>query len=137
MEINLKSMELVGRANRVPEEYFELKTIIHDRLLDLVDLSVLETLDRASLKSQIRLLVEKILREDITTMPLNSIETELLITEIQDEVMGLGPLEPLLQDPTVSDILVNTYRQSLYRTIRQAGADRCQVQGRPAPQEDH
>lgn len=109
MEIDLKSMGLVGKTNRVPEEYFELKTIIHDRLLDLVDLSVIETLDRGSLKSQIRLLVEKILREDMTAIPLNSIETELLITEIQDEVMGLGPLEPLLQDPTVSDILVNTY----------------------------
>jgi pilus assembly protein CpaF len=109
MEINLQSMGLIGKTNRVPEEYFELKTIIHDRLLDLVDLSVIDTLDRESLKSQIRLLVEKILREDMTAIPLNSIETELLITEIQDEVMGLGPLEPLLQDPTVSDILVNTY----------------------------
>ena len=55
--------------------------------------------------------MEKILREDMTAIPLNSIETELLITEIQDEVMGLGPLEPLLQDPTVSDILVNTYEK--------------------------
>jgi pilus assembly protein CpaF len=109
MDMNLDKMELLGTTNRVPEEYFELKTIIHDRLLDLVDLSVIETLDRDSLKSQIRLLVEKILREDMTAIPLNSIETELLITEIQDEVMGLGPLEPLLQDPTVSDILVNTY----------------------------
>ena len=42
--------------------------------------------------------------------PLNSIERELLVTEIQDEVMGYGPLEPFMQDPTVSDILVNTFR---------------------------
>ena len=111
MEINLDNIELLGKSNRVPEEYFELKTLIHDRLLDLVDLSVIETLDRDSLKSQIRLLVEKILREDMTAIPLNSIETELLITEIQDEVIGLGPLEPFLQDPTVSDILVNTYKK--------------------------
>ena len=111
MEINLDNIELLGKSNRVPEEYFELKTLIHDRLLDLVDLSVIETLDRDSLKSQIRLLVEKILREDMTAIPLNSIETELLITEIQDEVIGLGPLEPFLQDPTISDILVNTYKK--------------------------
>ena len=45
-----------------------------------------------------------------TEYPLNSIERELLVTEIQDEVMGYGPLEPFMQDPTVSDILVNTFR---------------------------
>jgi len=111
MDMDLKKIELVRKTNRVPEEYFELKTLIHDRLLDLVDLSIIETLDRESLKAQIRLLVEKILREDMTAIPLNSIETELLITEIQDEVVGLGPLEPFLQDPTVSDVLVNTYKK--------------------------
>jgi pilus assembly protein CpaF len=93
------------------EEYFELKTQIHDRLLDLVDLSVLETLDKETLRRQISNLVSKILREESSLMPLNSLERELFIKEIQDEVMGLGPLEPFLQDPTVSDILVNTYKK--------------------------
>jgi pilus assembly protein CpaF len=95
----------------IPEEYFELKTRIHDRLLDLVDLSLIDSLDRETLKAQIRALVEKILAEDAMAVPLNSAERKLLVTEIQDEVMGLGPLEPFLQDPTVSDILVNTYKR--------------------------
>jgi len=109
METQLAHLEEVRTRKQIPEEYFELKTRIHDRLLDLVDLSIIESLERDTLKAQIRMLVEKILREDATAFPLNSMETELLITEIQDEVLGLGPLEPLLQDPTVSDILVNTY----------------------------
>jgi pilus assembly protein CpaF len=56
------------------------------------------------------MLVERILNEDRSEYPLNSLERELLVTEIQDEVMGYGPLEPFMQDPAVSDILVNTYR---------------------------
>jgi pilus assembly protein CpaF len=99
---------------RMPEEYFELKTRIHDRLLDILDLAIVETLDPVALKPQIRLLVEKILGEkttDYNRIPLNMDEREQLFSEIQNEVLGLGPLEPFLQDPTVSDILVNTYNQ--------------------------
>ena len=95
----------------IPEEYFELKNKIHDRLLDLIDLTVIERLEHNTIKSQIRKLVESILREDGHRMPLNSVEIELLITEIQNEVLGLGPIEPFIQDPSVSDILVNTYNQ--------------------------
>jgi pilus assembly protein CpaF len=95
----------------IPEEYFELKNKIHDRLLDLIDLTVIERLEHNTIKSQIRKLVESILREDGLRMPLNSVEIELLITEIQNEVLGLGPIEPFIQDPSVSDILVNTYNQ--------------------------
>ena len=95
----------------IPEEYFELKHKIHDRLLDLIDLTVIEKLEHGVIKSQIRKLVESILREDGHGMPLNSVEIELLITEIQNEVLGLGPIEPFIEDPSVSDILVNTYNQ--------------------------
>jgi len=97
--------------SKVPNEYYELKTRIHDRLLDLMDLSLLDTLDPDVLKSQIRRLVEQMLIDDKGRVPLNKSESELLFTEIQDEVFGLGPLESFLQDPTVSDILVNNYRQ--------------------------
>ncbi len=95
----------------VPNEYFELKTRIHDRLIDLMDLSLLDNFDKVTLAPQIRKLVEKILHEDEHRIPLNSSERDRLFKEIQDEVFGLGPLEPFLQDPTVSDILVNTYKQ--------------------------
>jgi pilus assembly protein CpaF len=99
------------KRKSIPEEYFELKTKIHDRLLDLMDLSLIETLDTDVLKSQIRVLVQRIIGEEGSGVPLNMVERENLIEEIQNEVLGLGPLEPFLQDPTVSDILVNTYKQ--------------------------
>ncbi|MDL1976253.1 MAG: CpaF family protein [Deltaproteobacteria bacterium] len=110
MRMNLEGITKKGRMNYVSEEYFELKTRIHDRLLDLIDLSLIESLDRDVLKSQIRVLVQRILAEEDFAVPLNSMEREQLFTEIQDEVMGLGPLEPFLKDPAVSDILVNTYK---------------------------
>ena len=97
-------------GGRVPEEYFELKTRIHDRLLELVDLTILETLDNDIIRKQIGLLVERILREDIVDVPLNSAERKMIVLEIQDEVLGFGPLEPFLQDPNVSDILVNSHK---------------------------
>ncbi|HBG47006.1 MAG TPA: pilus assembly protein CpaF [Deltaproteobacteria bacterium] len=93
-------------------EYYELKTRIHDRLLDLIDLSLLDSLDREFVRHEIRKLVARILQEE-RSLPLNYDEKERLYMEIQDEVLGLGPLEPFLQDPTVSDILVNTYK-SIY-----------------------
>ncbi|MEJ5364652.1 MAG: CpaF family protein [Desulfosoma sp.] len=97
-------------AADVPGEYFELKMRIHDRLIDLMDLTLLETVDQQFLRREIRRLVEKILKEEENAVPLNYAERERLFREIQDEVLGLGPLEPFLQDPTVADILVNTYR---------------------------
>jgi pilus assembly protein CpaF len=110
MQPYLQASESRSRRKEIPEEYFELKTKIHDRLLDIIDLTIIDSLETDTLKSQIRMLVERILNEDRTEYPLNSIERELLVTEIQDEVMGYGPLEPFMQDPTVSDILVNTFR---------------------------
>ncbi len=103
------SPDNTGRS-LIPNEYYELKTRIHDRLIDLMDLSLIDSIDRSALKSEIRSLVERILVEEENGVPLNLVERERLFREIQDEVLGLGPLEPFLQDPTVSDILVNTYR---------------------------
>jgi pilus assembly protein CpaF len=95
----------------VPNEYYELKTRIHDRLIEMIDLSVLDTFDQHVLTPQIRSLVQQILDEEHGKVPLNLGERQKLFEEIEHEVFGLGPLEPLLQDPTVSDILVNNYRQ--------------------------
>ena len=108
----MQAEEFADRASAkyVPQEYFEFKSRIHDRLLDLIDLSIIDKLDREALISQIRQVVERILREESFTLPLNLAEREKIFSEILDEVLGLGPLEPLLKDPTVSDILVNTYR---------------------------
>ncbi|MBC2695142.1 MAG: CpaF family protein [Desulfobacteraceae bacterium] len=110
MKINLDDISKKNIKDYVPDEYFELKTRIHDRLLDIVDLSLIESLDADALRLQIKALVQRILGEESFSVPLNSIEREQLFTEIQDEVMGLGPIEPLLKDPAVTDILVNTYK---------------------------
>jgi pilus assembly protein CpaF len=109
--IDMEDLQIGNETKFIPEEYFELKTRIHDRLLDLIDLSVIDKLDPQVLRSELRVLVERISAQEENNVPLNSIERERLIAEIQDEVLGLGPLEPFLQDPSVSDVLVNTYKQ--------------------------
>ena len=98
-------------TQQVSDEYFELKTRIHNRLLDLIDLSIIGSLDEKLIRSQIKSLVNRILEEEGKKTPINMAEREMLFTEIEDEVLGLGPLEPFLQDDSVSDVLVNTYNQ--------------------------
>jgi pilus assembly protein CpaF len=129
--MNQDGISTMVSARKYPsEEYFEFKAQIHDRLLDLIDLSLLDKLDRETLGLKIRQVVEKILREETFKLPLNLAEREKIFTEIIDEVLGLGPLEPLLKDPTISDILVNTYKSLqiyLFRTLWETGTDRCAV----------
>ncbi len=93
------------------DEYYEVKTRIHDRLIDLIDLSLLDSLDPEALAAEIARLVEKLLREEFVQTPLNQGERERLISEVKDEMLGLGPLEPFLKDDSVNDILVNSFRQ--------------------------
>ena len=109
--VHAKDTASISTHKYIPDEYFEFKARIHDRLLDLIDLSIIDTLDRRDLIVQIRQVVEHILREESYDLPLNLQEREKIFTEVLDEVLGLGPLEPFLKDPTVSDILVNTYKQ--------------------------
>ena len=86
-----------------------IKSRIHRRLLDRLNLKIIDDLEPVLVRNQISDLVHEMLDEE--SIPLNAAERSKLTTEIQDEVLGLGPLEPLLADPTISDILVNTYRQ--------------------------
>jgi pilus assembly protein CpaF len=87
--------------------YQELKLDIHQKLLDRVDLSAMESLTPERLHEEIAVLVERLLAED--DVLLNDAERASLIRDIQHEMLGLGPLEPLLADPTISDILVNSH----------------------------
>ncbi len=95
----------------MPDEYFDFKARIHDRLLDLIDLAAIENMSREELAEQIRHVVERIMADEDYSLPLNLNEREKIFEEILDEILGLGPLEPLLKDHTISDILVNTYEQ--------------------------
>jgi pilus assembly protein CpaF len=87
-------------------QYTELKASIHRKLLNRLNLEALAQADRARAESEIRTLVGELVAEEGTPISLG--EREVLLIELLDEVFGLGPLEPLLRDPSVSDILVNT-----------------------------
>ena len=89
--------------------YQELKSRIHRKLLDRVDLSMMESMTSTKLREELKMLVERLLTEE--TLAINDAERKSLVRDIQDEVLGLGPLELLMADPTISDILVNTYKQ--------------------------
>ena len=83
----------------------ELKHRLHRLVIEALDLTIVSKLDPDLLKTELSNLVEHLLEQE--SAPLNSREREQLISVIQNEVMGLGPIEPLVQDPTINDILVN------------------------------
>jgi pilus assembly protein CpaF len=89
--------------------YHELKSRIHRKLLDRVDLAMMESMAPIKLREELKTLVERLLSEE--TLAINDTERKSLVRDIQDEVLGLGPLEILMADSAISDILVNTYRQ--------------------------
>lgn len=85
--------------------YLDLKVDIHRRLIDIINLPALETMTRPQIESEIGELVYEQLA--LQQHPLNQQERKQLVSDILDELLGLGPLEPLLDDPTINDILVN------------------------------
>lgn len=89
--------------------YQSLKSKIHRRLIERIDLSNIDLIDSSRLKMEIGHAVESLLEEE--SIPLSQSERDSLIVDIQHETFGLGPLEPLLADPDISDILVNRYNQ--------------------------
>ncbi|MDP9971292.1 CpaF family protein [Variovorax paradoxus] len=91
------------------DSYKLLKERMHLRLLDRFDLAVLETLKPEVLRQEISTMVTRLLQEEPEA--LNDIERRTLIRDIQHEMLGFGPIELLMADPTVSDILVNSHDQ--------------------------
>lgn len=89
--------------------YHELKGKIHQRVIDLLDLSKVGTMDREALSQELSRLIEENIRGESAV--LNFQERIQLGKDILNEVLGLGPLEPLLADAGVSDILVNSHKQ--------------------------
>ncbi|MCG5075259.1 CpaF family protein [Paraburkholderia tagetis] len=92
------------------EAYQKLKYEIHQAVLERVELERLSRMPQEQIRSEISALVGRIL-EDQKALA-NDIERKQLAIDVYDEMFGFGPLEPLLRDPTVSDILVNTWRQT-------------------------
>jgi len=94
------------RANKA---YQTLKMRIHQLLLSRIDLEAMENLAPEQLRDELRLMVERLLAEE--NVVINTNERRDLVRDIQYEMLGLGPIEPLLADPTVSDILINGSQQ--------------------------
>lgn len=94
-----------GREPATPMESNHLKSHIHGQLLKIFDLSVIERLAPDELRAELALTVRRIVKDE--AISLSAHELNQLILSIQNEVMGLGPIEPLMADATVSDILVN------------------------------
>lgn len=92
----------IGKDTRF---FQDLKSRIHRRLIERIDLGKMDTLESGVLAREIRHVIEGLIAEE--RVPLNQQEQERLIVEVQHETFGLGPIEPLLADPDISDILVN------------------------------
>src|ERR1700690_3238339 len=90
-------------------DYGAVKTAIHRKLIQKLNLDRLGEIKREDVRREVAQILEGLVVGEST--PMNLQERERLSAEILDEVFGLGPLEPLLADPTVSDILVNTYKR--------------------------
>src|SRR6266850_2396608 len=86
----------------------DIKVRLHQKLLDEIDLTAIDKLPKTAFQDQVAAMIRDLLRTE--RMQLNQQEQAQLTVEIIDEMIGLGPLEPLLKDPTVNDILVNTHR---------------------------
>lgn len=89
--------------------WLETKVRIHARLIEDIDLAALEGLETSALRGQVLSIVTEIVQGE--KLRLNQREIKDLASGIYDEMTGLGPLEPLLQDESVSDILINTHEQ--------------------------
>src|SRR6202521_424674 len=90
-------------------EYQELKFTLPRKLVDKINLEALAAIDNQRVRSEVRQALISLIDSEPTL--LSSLEKQQICDEVLDEVFGLGPLEPLLQDPSISDILVNTHKQ--------------------------
>src|SRR5436190_13659871 len=91
---------------QIRQQYLDLRSSVHRKLLNRLNLEALAQVDRARAEAEIRTLLGQLVAEE--AIPISLTEREMLFGEILDDVFGLGPLEPLLRDPSINDILVNT-----------------------------
>jgi pilus assembly protein CpaF len=97
----------IGSDNNGQHSFQEMKSRLHRTLINRMDLTKLGTLTPDQVHAEVSRLAETVLAQE--ALPLSSSERERLVNDVQHELFGLGPLEPLLADPTISDILVNSY----------------------------
>src|SRR6476660_180975 len=91
------------------DKHTELKVELHQRLIDLINLPALDKMSRAQIETEVGDIVAEELAKQ--NEALNQAERKQLVGDVLDELLGLGPLEPLLKDPTITDILVNGHHR--------------------------
>jgi len=96
-----------SQATRTSDRYFELKSEIHKKLIGVLDLDRVSSIPKERVRSEIGRVVERLLDDE--RVPMTTAEQNTIVEEVLDEVLGLGPLEPLLKEPSISDILVNSF----------------------------
>jgi pilus assembly protein CpaF len=96
-------------AARSADRYFELKSQIHRKLLGVLNLERASSIPKDRMRAEIGRVVEKLLDEE--RVPMTTAEQTKIVEEVLDETLGLGPLETLLKEPSISDILVNRYNK--------------------------
>lgn len=94
---------------RASDRYFELKSEIHRKLLGVLNYERLASIPKDRVRAEIGRVVERLLEEE--RVPMTTAEQNRIVEEVLDEVLGLGPLEPLLKEPSITDILVNGYNK--------------------------
>ncbi|NTV26279.1 MAG: CpaF family protein [Chlorobiaceae bacterium] len=89
-------------------DYYTTKMKLHQKLLTRIDLNAIESMSSEQLRNQLGIMLVSLIEED--ALPLNHEERARVIADLKNEIMGLGPLEPLLADPVISEIMVNGYK---------------------------
>ncbi len=89
-------------------DYYATKIKLHQKLLSRIDLNAIESLTPEQLRNELGILLVALIEEE--AIPLNHQERTRLVADLKNEIMGLGPLDPLLADPTISEIMVNGYQ---------------------------
>ena len=120
---------VLGRAQQ------EVKSAVHRELIKKVDLEKLLFMQDTRARQTLLTIILPLVSEQ--GVPFSASERERIANEVLDEVFGLGPLEPLLQDPTVNDILVNTHDSVYVERARNSGEDQCRFQRQHSPDAHH
>ncbi len=104
-------MLIMKQANgtEIASNYHELKDRLHQKVIEMLDLNALSSMSQEAVTAQLNKLIEQLLQQE--SVPLNQRERAQIVQDVVYEVVGLGPLEPLLADTTVNDILVNGHKQ--------------------------
>ena len=108
-ETNQPGAGIADDAANSQHSFQEMKSRLHRALINRMDLTKLGAMAPEQVNAEVSRLAEGVLAAE--AMPLSTAERERLVSEVRHELFGLGPLEPLLADPTISDILVNSHRK--------------------------